>query len=65
MTVETLSAEFAGLEQAALAEAERKFGDVHGEAEDWSSLEEIQYVRLITRVHHVFHPEQAPAGVAA
>jgi hypothetical protein len=53
--------DFVDLEQAAIAEADRKFGDVHGPAPKWSPQEEVQYVRLITRVHHVFHPK-APAG---
>lgn len=46
---------FVDLEQAAIAEADRKFGDVHGDAAEWSPLEEVQYVRLIERVHTVFH----------
>lgn len=58
-----LNAEFADLEQNALAEADRKFGDVHGDPGDWSPLEEIRYVQLIERVHHLFHPEQAGAGI--
>ncbi len=57
MTTETLHAEFVDLEQAALAEADRKFGDVHGDSADWSPLEIKQYVGLISRVHSVFHPE--------
>lgn len=52
-----LAAEFADLEQRAIAEADRKFSDVHGDAADWSSLEEIRYVRLIERVHGVFHAD--------
>lgn len=54
-----LAAELADLEQAALAEADRKFHDVHGQVAEWSPLEQVAYVRLIERVHHVFHPEQA------
>lgn len=46
---------FVDLEQAAIAEADRKFGDVHGDAADWSPQETVQYVHLIERVHHVFH----------
>jgi hypothetical protein len=57
-----LEAEFADLEQNALAEADRKFDDVHGPATEWSPLEEIGYVLLIERVHRVFHPDQAQAG---
>jgi hypothetical protein len=62
MTAETLTAEFAGLERAALAEADRKFGDLHGDPDDWSSLEEAKLVKLVERVHRVFHPDQAQAG---
>ncbi|WUH94614.1 hypothetical protein OG900_33665 [Streptomyces sp. NBC_00433] len=51
----TVEQAFVDLEQSALAEADRKFGDVHGDAAEWSPLEEIQYVRLIERVHGVFH----------
>jgi hypothetical protein len=62
-----LAAEFADLEERAIAEADRKFGDVHGPAADWSPLEEVAYVRLIERVHRIFHPEltQAAMGRAA
>lgn len=57
MSPVSLAAEFADLEQDALAEADRKFGDIHGSPDAWSPLEEIQYVRLLQRVHHAFHPD--------
>lgn len=62
MTAETLNAEFADLEQNALAEADRKFGDLHGDPDNWSPLEEAKLVKLVELVHRVFHHDQAQAG---
>lgn len=50
-----LAAEMADAETNAVAEADRKFYDIHGPAADWSPQEEVAYVRLIERVHAVFH----------
>lgn len=50
-----LAAEMRDLEQAALAEADRKFRDINGPEDDWSDLLRAKYVRLITKVHAVFH----------
>ncbi|MDJ0342185.1 hypothetical protein QMK19_03165 [Streptomyces sp. H10-C2] len=53
-----LQAEFTDAEQDAIAEADRRFHMVHGDAEaDWSPQEEVSYVRLIERVHAVFHAD--------
>lgn len=59
MTPQLLAQEFADAEQAALAEADRKFQDIHGPDDQWSDQEDAAYRRLLDRVHAVFH---MPAG---
>jgi hypothetical protein len=67
MTSATLHAEFAELEQAALVEADRKFGDIHGDEHEWSDLEWDQYEHVRATVHKAFHqePAQPETGAAA
>lgn len=60
MTPQTLERDFVDLEQCAIAAADRKFADVHGDQADWSPQEQDSYVGLIARVHAVFHPVAAP-----
>lgn len=65
MSPKTLERDFVDLEQAALAEADRKFADVHGPAAEWSGPEEVSYLKLIVKVHAVFHPEAAAGNEVA
>ena len=57
-----LAAEMADLEQAAVAEADRKFHDLHGAEADWSLLAQRKYVGLIAMVHDVFHADDTERG---
>jgi hypothetical protein len=54
MTPLLLAAEMADLEVRAVAEAERKFNDIHGGEADWSAREWDSYDRLMTKVQFLF-----------
>lgn len=54
-----LAAEWADREQAALAEADRKYHDIHGDDEtEWSALERGSYLDLIATIHGWFHGDE-------
>lgn len=57
MTAAALAAEFADLEQQALAAADVKFHAIHGDEHDWSDPEWDQYEHLLARVHRVFRAD--------
>ena len=62
MSPHLLAREWDRLERAALAEADRKFTDVHDKPALWSPLEEVAYVRLIERIHRLFRTDLMEAA---
>lgn len=56
MSPRELAAEWADLETRAVAEADRKFHNVHGPEDEWSDGEQAAYVGLIAKVERLFRP---------
>ena len=61
MNAPELNAEFVDLEQTALAEADRHFGDIHGTPDQWSEPEWATYEHLLNRIRGMFHADPAVA----